>query len=185
MIRWVLASTSNTLAWGSYLSGFDFVDPPTNHGVGKNEWTTLQKFNVFPNALIYIGEFKEVKVVNHGKGSILWISVLDKLPKLRSREGRHPAPGVVEDGDFPSSKETLGNDDTPKGVPPADEADQRAITLHTGWATYATPPAFRMMCASPSLIPSSAYTLDLNKISIHLQMKDRRGSRIGLGLTLS
>jgi hypothetical protein len=82
------------------------------------------------------------------------VAFLEDTLELRGRKGEHAAVGMVDDGNFARAKELLGNNDRAEGF----------LAIESGWilirdpkgSTYATLPALRMTCASPSSMPRAA-----------------------------
>ena len=99
-----------------YLSSFDLINPAGNLSLGKDQRILFQELNIFLDTLLQLIQLQEVKLINHIQGRVRWIGVFDNFAQLFSIEGKHATPSMVEDGNFASPEETLGNDNATKGV---------------------------------------------------------------------
>lgn len=99
------------------LSSFDFVHPTSDFRSRQHKWVFLQELNVLLQALFYLWEIQKVNLINHFQRRIRGVGVFDDLPKLISGKREHAASRVMEYGNFTSTEEALGNDNTAEGVP--------------------------------------------------------------------
>ena len=154
-------------ARGTHLARLHLVHPPGDLRLGEHERVLLEEPDVRADALLEARELEEVDRVDGGERGVGGVGGLDARAEARGVEREHAAAGVVEDGDLARAEQPLRDDDRAQRFLAAGEvwsghytrARRRERKGGEEGGTHATPPALRTMCASPSWMPSSAYTL--------------------------
>jgi len=100
-----------------------------------------------------MSEIKEVKGVD-GRLVGFGIAFLESSLELMGRKGDQTAVGMVDNGNFVGLDELLGNNDGAECFLAIGSGSTLLGKLDR--STYATPPALRITCASPSLMPKAA-----------------------------
>ena len=109
--------------------------------------------HILLDALLKMSERKEVDGVD---GNLVGFRVafLEHTLDVRGRSAEHTAVGVVDDGDFVGVDELLGNNNRAEGFLTIGSGSKVLGNIRR--STYAAPPALRITCASPSLMPRAA-----------------------------
>jgi hypothetical protein len=160
----------------TYLACVDIIYPACDFGLLQQKWTVFQEFYIIPHRLLQIFKLQEIYGVDlFGCFSVAWIGVLDDALEDWTREGGHTATCVVVDSYFTGSEEALRDDDATQCVFPISllTSNETFVVMwyemndmnRMGRHTYATPPALRMTCASPSFMPSWSKGLDFHRVS--------------------
>ena len=126
---------------------------------------TFQIGYIISDALFRIRERKEVNsvdVVLVGFGAAL----LEHFTEFMVLKGEHTAVGMVDNGEFVRADELLRNNEGAEGFL-AIRRGSKSLGKLEG-STYAAPPALRMICASPCLMPRAAAGLVNQSRSVQL-----------------
>lgn len=141
---------------------------------------TSQIGYIILDALFNIRERKEVDGVNGGSLG-LGIAGLEAALEVRILDFEHTAVGMVNNGDVLREGELLGNNERAEGFLAI--RSRTALLSELERSTYAAPPALRMTCASPSLMPRAAAGLVNQSQSV--QLSRDRGSNCSYSIRVS
>ena len=115
------------------------------------------------DALFKMKERKEVDGVDGGLVG-LGATFLEDTMEVIVRNIEHTAVSMVDNGDFVRAEELLGNNERVEGSLAIQRRSKLLGKLER--STYAAPPALRMTCASPSLMPRAAAGLENRSRSV-------------------
>ena len=97
----------------THLAGFNVVNPTCDLGLLEDQRMGPDELHFFFDSLVKVREFQELDGIG-SRGNSLRIAFvcgsLELLPKVMGRKRLHSTVGVVEDGDFTSPQQPLGDD---------------------------------------------------------------------------
>ncbi len=126
---------------------------------------TFQIGYIIFDALFMMEERKEVEGVDGGLVGV-GEAFLEESMELRVRNSGHTAVCMVDNGDFARAEDLLRNNERADGFFAIVRGSRLVGKLDR--STYAAPPALRMTCASPSLMPRAAAGLVNQSRSVQL-----------------
>jgi len=114
---------------------------------------SFEKLNIILDTVFKVTEWMEVDLINFD--GCAWILSFELVLEIVILESQHSTVCMVEDGNLSSTKELLRDDDAPQCLLSVLFVSSSLID-HTkdDFRTDAIPPAFLIICASPSPTPS-------------------------------
>lgn len=136
----------------AHLSCLHIVYPSRDSTFAGDERVVFQILDIILNTLLKVTEWKEVNGINFRyRGGV--IPAFQQILDVFICECEHATISMVEDGDLARAQQLLGDNEAAEGFFAVDEATMLLGTCQMGAFTHATPPAFLMICASPSFRP--------------------------------